>query len=495
MTVDLQLRAMTSPGHASHITAWPVDFDLLIIGTGGAGVAAAIQGVGMGRTVAIAEQATLGGTCVNVGCIPSKALIEAAAHVHAARRGFPGIAPAELTVDWAAVVKAKDALVTQLRQEKYADVLASYPGLVRLDGHATLLAREDGVVRVRVGDAEHAARKVIVATGTTPALPPLPGLADVDALDSTSAMALTSLPASLLVLGGGAVGVELGQLFARFGVQVTIVQRGPQLLPGEDGAVVALLRASLEAEGIAVHTGTEAMRVERGDAGVVMHVRRGQLAGHLSAERLLVATGRVAVSDALGLEAVGVERTARGHVRVDLSMRTSNPDIYAAGDVTGGPQYVYVAAAGGRAAAENALNSLSPGDIPRVLDLSVVPRVTFASPQVASVGRTEAAARAEGLAVDVSVLDMGQLPRALVAHDSRGFVKVVAESGSGRILGVHAVSTHAGELMGEAALAVRFGLTHRDLAGTLHAYLTWGESMKLASQGFASDVSKLSCCA
>ena len=180
-------------------------------------------------------------------------------------------------------------------------------------------------------------------------------------------------------------------------------------------------------------------------------------------------------------------------------MRTTNADIYAAGDVVGGPAYVYVAAAGGRAAAENAMRSLSgtgaPGDPPRALDLSVVPSVTFTHPQVASVGRTEAAARAEGIPVDVSVLEMGQLPRALVAHDTRGIVKIVAESGSGRILGVHAVSGNAGELMGEAAIAVRFGLTHRDLAGTLHAYLTWGESMKLASQGFASDVSKLSCCA
>ncbi len=180
-------------------------------------------------------------------------------------------------------------------------------------------------------------------------------------------------------------------------------------------------------------------------------------------------------------------------------MQTSHPDVYAAGDVSGGPEYVYVAAAGGRVAAENAVKSLALGgessEGPRDLDLSIVPRVTFTSPQVASVGITEEVARAAGIRVDVSVLEMTQVPRALVAHDARGLVKIVAESGSGRILGVHAVATNAGEFMGEAALAIRFGLTARDISGTLHPYLTWGESVKLAAQGFSMDVSALSCCA
>ena len=180
-------------------------------------------------------------------------------------------------------------------------------------------------------------------------------------------------------------------------------------------------------------------------------------------------------------------------------MRTSNPDVYAAGDVTGGPGYVYVAAAGGRVAAQNALKSLSPtgtpSDDPRELDLSTVPNVTFTSPQVGSVGFTEAKARDAGYNVEVSVLAMQHVPRAIVSRGTRGLVKIVAEAGSGKLLGVHAVAPNAGEFMAEATLAIRLGLTARDLAGTLHPYLTWVESIKLAAQGFTSDVTKLSCCA
>ena len=475
------------------------DFDLLIIGTGGAGVAAAIQAASMGGKVAIAESGTLGGTCVNIGCIPSKALIEAASRYHGARRGFPGIAPCEPALDWSAVVGAKDALVTDLRQAKYADVLASYPGLTRLVGHARLIASVNGLTRVSVGNSEYAVRKVIVATGTYPAAPALQGMDDVETLDSTTAMTLAALPTSLLVLGGGQVGVELGQMFARFGVQVSIVQRGPHLLPGEDPAVTEVLRAALEAEGLEIHTSTEAIGIARDAGDVVVRVRQGHLEGAMRATHVLVATGRQPNTRHIGLEDVGVVLSSRGYVQVDATMRTSARDIYAAGDVTGGPAYVYVAAAGGRVAAENAMKSLAltgtSSDDPREFDLSVVPSVTFSDPQVASVGLTESAARAKGMNVDISVLDMAQVPRALVARDVRGIVKIVAEAGTGKILGVHAVAPNAGEFMGEAALAIRFGLTARDLSGTLHPYLTWAESLKLAAQGFGADISKLSCCA
>ncbi len=484
-------------------TAPGADFDVLIIGTGGAGVAAAIQAAGMGAKVAIAEGGTLGGTCVNVGCIPSKTLIEAAAHVHAARRGFPGVAPCEPAVDWREVVRQKDALVGELREAKYADVLASYPEVARLEGRVRLLAGAEAGVRVRVGDGtaahEHVAHKVLVATGTAPARPSIPGLEDIDALDSTSAMALETLPESMIVLGGGPVGVELGQTFARFGVKVVIVQRGAHLLRGEDPEIAEVLREALEAEGIEVHTGTAVVRAERDGGGVVVHVRQGSLAGQLRAERVLVATGRRPNTRDLGLEDVGVALSPSGYVQVDATMRTTNPDVYAAGDVTGGPGYVYVAAAGGRVATENALKALyatgTASDAPRELDLSAVPSVTFTAPQVASVGLTAAAARVAGYHVDVAALDMADVPRALVSYDRRGLVKLVTESGSGRVLGVHAVAPNAGEFMGEATLAIRFGLTAKDLSGTLHPYLTWVESLKLVAQGGSAGVQKLSCCA
>ena len=484
-------------------TAGAAEFDILIIGTGGAGVAAAIQAVGMRAKVGIVESGTLGGTCVNVGCIPSKNLIEAAAHYHAARQGFPGIAPCEPRLDWNAVLQQKNALVTDLRQAKYADVLASYPEVALLKGRAEFVAGSekstDSSVRIRVGEKTHVARKVVIAVGTSPSLPPIFGLADVDALDSTTAMDLEELPKSLIVLGGSAVGLELGQTFARFGVKVTVVELMPRLLQNEDEAVSEVLQHHLENEGIEIHTGMTTTHVERDGGDIIVHVRHGSLKGQLRAEKLLVATGRRPNTADMGLEGVGVRLTDRGFVQVDATMRTSNPNVYAAGDVTGGPGYVYVAAAGGRVAAENAMKSLSPtgvaSDDAREFDLSVVPNVTFTSPQVGSVGLAESAAKAQGIHVQVSRLEMEQVPRALVSHDKRGFVKIVSEAASGKILGVHAVAPNAGEFMGEAALAVRFGLTARDLSGTLHPYLTWIESMKLAAQGFSMDVSKLSCCA
>ena len=489
----------SSEARPEHNGGGGADFDLLVIGTGGAGVAAAIQAASMGATVGIVEAGTLGGTCVNVGCIPSKNLIEAAAHYHSARTGFPGIAPSDPPLDWRAVVGQKNELVGALRQVKYADVLGSYPSVALLSGRATLL----GGARVKVGfgerSVEYRARKILIATGTSPAMPPIPGLADVKALDSTSAMELEWLPKSMIVLGGSAVGLELGQTFARFGTKVVVLELMPRLMPNEDEAIAEALRKHLGEEGIEIHTGVTTTTVERDPSGVIVHVTRGRLTGELRAEQLLVATGRRPNTRDMGLEDAGVALTEKGFVQVDVTMRTSNPDIYAAGDVTGGPGYVYVAAAGGRVAAENALRSLSRtgvrSDQPRELDLSAVPNVTFTSPQVASVGLTEANAREAGYNVEVSVLAMEHVPRALVSRDTRGLVKIVAEAGSGKLLGVHAVAPNAGEFMGEATLAVRFGLTARDLMDTLHPYLTWVESVKLAAQGFTSDITKLSCCA
>ncbi len=498
------LKKPDDPDEEPLATAGDADFDLLIIGTGGAGVAAAIQAVGMGGKVAIIESNTLGGTCVNVGCIPSKNLIEAASHYQSSRHGFPGIAPCSPALDWNGVLESKNSVVAELRQSKYADVIASYPGLVLIEGRARFVGGGNGspvIVAVAEDERSHIyrARKVLIATGTRPWAPPIAGLDAVGALDSTSVMELTELPASLLVLGGSAVGLELGQTFARFGVKVTIVELAPRLLPLEDESISAELELHLRADGLEIHTGTETVRAERDGDEVVLHVNQGSLEGTFRAAKLLVAVGRLANTDNLGVGSVGVTLTSRGFVEVGATMRTSNTDIFSAGDVTGGPGYVYVAAAGGRVAAENAMKSLAPtgtsSDDPRELDLSTVPNVTFTSPQVGSVGLTEAKARELGHHVHISVLKMDQVPRALVSGDTRGIVKMVADTASGKLLGIHAVAPLGGELMGEASMAIRFGLTARDVAGTLHPYLTWAESLKLAAQGFTMDLNKLSCCA
>jgi mercuric reductase len=243
-----------------------------------------------------------------------------------------------------------------------------------------------------------------------------------------------------------------------------------------------------------LHTGARVTRVERTDAGVRLEIQQGSLVGHLEAEELLVATGRVPNIETLGLAAAGVHADGRGYIAVDAFMRTSNPRVFAAGDVTGGPGFVYVAALQGGVAAQAALAG-STGEAPIPADLGTVPRVTFTDPQVAAVGLTEAEARAAGRTPQDTSLPVEYLPRAAVSYRRQGAIKLVAEAGTDRLLGAHVVAPNAGDIISEAVLAVRFGLTTRDLVSTLHPYLTWGEALKLAAQTFTQDVAKLSCCA
>ena len=469
------------------------EFDLAVIGTGAAGMAAAIRGAELGRRVVIVEAGTVGGTCVNVGCIPSKNLIAAAERYHVAREGFPGISGCEPELAWKRLRIQKLELIESLRRSKYLDVLESYPEVTLVRGRARLSASSGarGAEGVAVDGVLHRAPKIVIATGTAPWMPPIPGSELVDVLDSTSVMELDELPDSMIVLGGSAVGLELGQMFARLGTRVTMLELLPRILAEEDEEASRELRVRLEDEGLEIVTEVETTRIEAASGGgVAVHARAASGARSFSAQRLLAATGRRANTSDLGLENAAVELDRRGFVRVEATMRTSHPSVFAAGDVTGGPGFVYVAAAAGRVAAENALTSTRTE-----LDLRAVPRVTFTSPQVASVGISEAEARERGIQVDVNRLGMEHVPRALVEHRTEGWIRIVAEQGSGRILGVQAVASNAAELLAEATLAVRLGLTVDDLADTLHPYLTWVEGLKLTAQSFRTDVSKLSCCA
>lgn len=461
-------------------------FDLLVIGTGAAGMAAAIRGAELGRRVAIVEHGTVGGTCVNVGCIPSKNLLAVADAYHSAQEGFPGVGGCTPSPSWPRIRELKEELVATLRQSKYEDVLDSYPEITLLRGRARFTA--SGTVEVD-GVAQQA-KKVVIATGTSPWIPPIVGLDSVDVLTSTTVMELDELPSSMIVVGGSAVGLELGQVFARLGVRVTVLEVLPRLLTGEDEDAAAELRLRLEAEGLEICTDAQVTTVEAAGNQVVLHATVAGQKRRFEADRILAATGRRANTGELELERAGVKLDAKGFVRVDGGMQTSNADVFAAGDVTGGPGFVYVAAAGGRVAAENALR-----DGGRTLDLRAVPRVTFTSPQVAAVGLTPSEARANGLDVDVSRLGLEHVPRALVEHRATGWIQVVAEKDSGRIVGVQAVGPNAAELLGEATLAVRLELTIDQVTDTLHPYLTWVEGFKLAVQAFRMDVSKLSCCA
>ena len=485
-TPDPKVTGKASTGHPGSY-----DYDLVIVGTGGAGMAAAIRASELGATVGIIEEReVVGGTCVNIGCIPSKFLIEAAHHYHAARTGFPGITPSDPGLAWADVVHRKRQIVDRLRKEKYLDVLRAYTGVTLLRGRAELL----GQGRIRIADAEIRAGKIVLATGTRPALPPIPGIEEAGVLDSTSAMELQSLPESMIVIGAGAIGLELGQMFHRFGVRVVIVEVRDQILPGEDPELCRVLAEALRAEGLEIHTGAKITQIQRGKRGCSVHVEAGTLEGELRSEHILVATGRAPNTRSIGLEAAGVLTDSSGFIRVDEYMRSANRDVFAAGDVTGGPGLVYVAALQGQVAAQTAVADLTGGR-PSPIDLTTVPRVTFTDPQLAVVGTSENEAKKAGRLVEVTTLPIEILPRAVVTVRSAGLIRLVSEAGTGRLLGAHIVSANAGDMISEAALAIRFGMTVEDLASTLHPYLTWGEGLKLAAQTFTKDVSKLSCCA
>ncbi len=457
-------------------------FDVAVVGSGAAATAAALAVRAAGRSAVLVERGVLGGTCVNTGCVPSKTLLAAAHARHGARTGaFPGAVTSAGDVDLAALVGQKDELVAALRQARYADVAAAH-GIPVLHGAATFT----GPDTLEVDGRRVAARAYVVATGAQPARPDLPGLDAHDWLTSETALNLAGLPASLVVVGGGPVGVEFAQLFAHLGTRVALVGR---LSAAAEPELAAVLRAAFADDGIAV-VEDRAARVERGPDGCPVVVTAG--GRRLGGDRLLAATGRSPRTSGLGLDAAGVRTDEHGFVVVDAAQRTSNLRVFAAGDVTAAPQYVYVAAAAGRAAGGNAV--AVPGGQLATVDYTGLPAVVFTRPQLASAGLTERAAAAAGLRVESRVLSLVDVPRAVADRDTRGVVKLVADAGTGRLLGVHAAAAGAGELMLAATLALRAGTTVDTLAGTWAPYLTMSESLRLAAGLFRSSGPR-SCCA
>jgi len=464
------------------------EFDVAIVGGGSAGFAAAIKGAELGARVGLIEGGTLGGTCVNVGCVPSKTLIRAAEAQH--RRihpGFRGIPTTDGRPDWPTVRAEKDALVAELRQTKYWNVLRAYPSISLFQERATLVSGHQ--VRLASGRTITAG-KIVVTTGASPWAPPIPGLAEAGYLDNASAMALEHLPESLIVIGASAVGLELAQLFARLGVRVTVLEALPRVVPAEDPDVGNALGDYLRSEGLEVHTDIRIDRVGQSRDGYAVQFRAGREPRTARADQLLVATGRRANSAGFGLEGIGVTLGKKGEIVVNEFLQTTNADIYAGGDVIGDPMFVYVAAHGGALATENALTENG-----RRYDLSVLPKVTFTDPAVASVGLTEDQARAQEIEPLISKLPLEHVPRALAARDTRGFVKLVADARTKKLIGAHILAAEAGEMITEPTLAIKFGLTIEDLTSTFHPYLTLSEGIKLAAQTFDKDVAKLSCCA
>jgi len=458
-----------------------------VIGSGGAAMAAALKAAERDARVTLIERGTIGGTCVNIGCVPSKIMIRAA-HIAQLRRGSPfddGIAATEPVIERSKLLARQQARVDELRHAKCENILDGNPAITVLHGEACFKDNQRLMVKFRDGgDRVVAFDRCLIASGASPAIPPIPGLQDTPYWTSTEALISDILPRRLAVIGSSVVALELAQAFARLGSKVTILARHT-LFFREDPVIGEAITAAFRAEGIEVMEHTQANHVAYADGEFGLVTGRGEL----RADKLLVATGRTHNTDSLALEAAGVAVEAHGAIVIDQGMRTSAANIYAAGDCTDQPQFVYVAAAAGTRAAIN----MTGGDA--ALDLTAMPAVVFTDPQVATVGYSEAEAQRAGLETDSRTLTLDNVPRALANFDTRGFIKLVAEAGSGRLLGVQAVTPEAGELIQTAVLAIRNRMTVQELADQLFPYLTMVEGLKLAAQTFNKDVKQLSCCA
>jgi mercuric reductase len=491
MTVRSQSAGLQdAPGSAGAVAKRRGDegpLRIAIIGSGGAAMAAALKAAENGAQVTLIERGTLGGTCVNIGCVPSKILIRAA-HIAHLRRASPfdaGIGAAAPMIDRPRLLAQQQARVDELRHDKYEGVLASNPNINVVRGEARFTGGHTLTVTPTAGTERTVSfDRCLIATGATAAVPPVPGLRETPCWTSTEALTSDMIPKRLAVIGSSVVALELAQAFARLGSHVTVLARHT-LLYKEDPAVGEAVTAAFRAEGIDVLTQTQASQVSHADDTFVLSTNHGEM----RADRLLVATGRAPNTRSLNLASVGVELDERGAIVIDAGMRTSAPDIYAAGDCTSQPQFVYVAAAAGTRAAIN----MTGGDAR--LDLDTMPAVVFTEPQIATVGYSEAQARQAGIVTASRTLTLDNVPRALVNFDTRGFIKLVAEAGSGRLIGVQAVAPDAGELIQTAAIAIRAGMTVQELADQLFPYLTMVEGLKLAAQTFSKDVKQLSCCA
>jgi mercuric reductase len=443
-----------------------VTYDLVVIGAGSAAREAATRARAYGASVALVERNLWGGSCPNVACSPTKAYVAAAELLHDIN-GLAvsmGLDAAPATADLARVKARKDFLTRT--QERWLEALHEQ-GVATHEGEATLVS--PGVVRV--GGEQLGADRILIATGSRTAVPPIPGLADVDWLDHVSILQLEELPESMLVVGGGPVGLELGQAFARFGTRVTVADVVDRIAIRADEEASVTLAEALRAEGLELLLGASIARVERNGGGVVATIDGAER----RFETVFLAAGRLPNIEPLGLEAVGVE-TTRGGIVVDERMRTRVEGIWAAGDVTGRAQLSPLADFMGRLAADDMFGVAEPADF------SLIPTAIFTDPELAGVGLTEAEAREEGFDVETTSYPLGIVQRAFYVDAAHGLFKLVYERESRRVVGLHVVSRCAGEIAQGYTLALKHGVTVDEIAAAHNVFPIFGEGVKYAAQ-------------
>ena len=450
-------------------------YDLVVLGGGTAGLVSAAGAAGLGARVALVERHLLGGDCLNVGCVPSKGLIAAGRAWHAARTAAAFGGPS-------ATDEGVDATIAFERMRAARASIAHLDSAERFAGLGVDVFLGDGAFvapdAIAVDGATLRFRRAVLATGGRPAVPPIDGLAEVGFLTNESVFDLARPPARLLVVGGGPIGCELAQAMARLGGEVTIVDRDGRLLSKEDEDAAAVVQASLAGDGVRLELGVSLERATRDVAGVALHGTRGGAPLRLDGDAILVAAGRRPNVEGIGLERAGIAATTRG-VTVDARLRTTNRRVFAVGDVNGTGQFTHLADAQARLALQNAFFLGRKRH-----DALVVPRVTYTSPELATVGLTRAEARERGVETDEVTVEFAHVDRAIVEHDAAGFARVLLKRGTDAIVGVTIVGEAAGEIVGEASVAMANGLSLGKLGAAIHAYPTRAEVLRKAADQY-----------
>jgi len=450
------------------------NFDLIVIGAGPGGYVCAIRAAQLGLKVACVEgRETLGGTCLNVGCIPSKALLNATHQLHEAQENFPkmGLMGVKPKVDWAQMLAYKDDVIGQ--NTKGIEFLFKKNKVTWLKGWASIPAAG----QVKVGDEVHEAKHIVIASGSEPAS--LPGV-EVDEkviVTSTGALALEKLPKKMVVIGGGVIGLEMGSVYARLGAEVTVIEYLDRLIPGNDDEVAKTFQRILKKQGMAFILGAavQSAEVKKGKASVTYTLRKDDGAHTVEADCVLLATGRKPYTDGLGLEALGVTLTKRGQIETDAHYATSVKGVYAIGDAITGPMLAHKAEDEGMAVAE-----ILAGQAGHV-NYGVIPGVIYTTPEVASVGETEETLKDAGRAYKVGKFSFMGNGRAKAVFQGEGFVKLLADAETDRLLGAHIIGPAAGDLIHEICVAMEFGASAEDVARTCHAHPTFSEAVREAA--------------
>ena len=464
-----------------------IQADIAVVGTGPGGYVAALRASQLGGKVVCIEKEAVGGVCLNWGCIPTKALLRSAEVYHLAKHSAAyGVLTGEVGLDWAAIQARKRKVVQQ--EVGGVSMLLNRAGVQVIMGTATLARANTLTVQMADGGTDTVtANDIILATGSRTLHVPIPGLDGPNVLDSTAALALEKLPASMVIIGGGAIGLEFASLFHTLGVQVTVVEMLPRLAPLMDASIGEGLAWTFSNQGIEVMTGTRVTSVEHGGGGCRVAVQGEGGPSTIEAEVVLSAIGRAPNVEGLGLETIGIKPGRKG-IQVDNRMRTVAPHVYAIGDVAEeGPMLAHVASHQGIVAVEDALGHAA------AMDYTAVPSCIFTLPEAAGVGLTEDEARQKGYEVQVGTFGLANNGKAMAMGETDGFVKVVAEAQHGAILGLHVVGPHASDLVLEGTLALGLECTLDEIERTIHPHPTLGEAIAeaaLAARGRALHLPK-----